>query len=439
MVRSVKAAAKRVPRKPSRKQAKLDWNRVACDVFVGGVNSPVRAFRHIGGEPVVVKRASGAHVWDVRGRRFLDCIMGWGALLLGHKAPAVVSALNRGIRAGELFGLTHPNEMALAQAIVSRVPSVERIRFTVSGTEAVMTAVRLSRACTGRDKILLFDGCYHGHSDTLMAGANAGIPASWSDSVVRVAFNDQEALKRAFAAQGSALACAVVEPVAANIGVLAPEPGFLQLLRRLTTEAGALLIFDEVVTGFRLCNGSAQAVYGVCADLTTFGKIIGGGLPIGAVGGANRLMERLAPVGDVYHGGTFAGHPLSMASGSALLAAIDRREPYARLTDLTERLACGIRSQATDADVRVTVNRVGSMLTVFFCKGPVRDGASARAASRERFATWARALQQQGILIAPSPNEAIFISAAHTRAHIDSFLDASRLGLARVIAEHPDA
>jgi glutamate-1-semialdehyde 2,1-aminomutase len=405
----------------------------AASVLVGGVNSPVRAFGHIGGEAVIVRRADGASVWDVRGRKYLDFIMGWGALLLGHNPPAVSRALQAAVRSGELFGLTHPQEQELASLIAGRIASIEQVRFTVSGTEAVMTAVRLARAHTGRRKILLFDGCYHGHSDALMASASsAGIPETWAESVIRVPYNDIAAVEAVLAREGERLACAVVEPVAANIGILPPEKGFLEALRRSTARAGVLLIFDEVVTGFRLCNGSAQQVYGVSADLTTLGKIIGGGMPIGALGGPRRLMQHLAPVGDVYHGGTFAGHPLSMAAGTAMLRNIRTRPPYRQLESLTARLVDGLRIQAASAGVGARINRVGSMMTVFFSDRPVRDKETASAASHEAFALWARTLQRQGILVAPSPFEAVFVSAAHTRAHIDAFLEAAKTAWKRV-------
>ena len=395
--------------------------------LVGGVNSPVRAYRHLGGAPVILARSRGATVWDVDGTPFIDFIMGWGALPLGHNSPEVIRALRARMAQGVLLGLTHPAEAELARLISEAVPSVEQVRFTVSGTEACMTAVRLARASTGRDTILAMEGCYHGHSDALLAGlpaapqnvggaqagTTAGIPASVAAHVIRVPYNDAEAAARAIAAHGRELACVIIEPVAANMGVVPPQPGYLARLRQLTKAHGILLIFDEVVTGFRVAHGGAQARFGVTPDLTVFGKIIGGGLPIGAVGGPRPLMQRLAPDGDVYHGGTFAGHPLSMAAGIATLRVLHARPPYEGLERSSARLADGLHDAARRSRVAVTINRIGSMLTVLFSR-------------REQFAPWARALQAQGILIPPSPHETWFVSTAHTPRHIERAARAAR-------------
>ena len=398
---------------------KSEIHNDACQYLVGGVNSPVRAFRHIGGSPLIVTRGRGARIYDAEGRAYVDFIMGWGALILGHNDPVIRRALQRQALGGTVLGLTHPAEIELARLIAEAVPSVEQVRFTVSGTEACMTAIRLARALTGRTKILMFKGCYHGHGDSAMAGKTKGIPEVLARETITSPYNDREALERVMDTQGTQLACAIIEPVAANMGVVVPEPGYLAQLRALTSRHGALLIFDEVVTGFRVAYGGAQVLFNVTPDLTTFGKIIGGGLPIGAVGGPKHFMQRLAPEGDVYHGGTFAGHPLSMVTGIAALRALKVAAPYAKLDQQASRLAHGLLAAAQRAGLPVQVNRVGSMLTVFFSRQPVNNHATASASDRERFAQWARELLRQGVLVPPSPLEALFVSTAHAARDID--------------------
>ena len=381
--------------------------------LVGGVNSPVRAFRRIGTDPVILTQASGAEVVDIQGRRFVDFIGGWGALILGHNPPPVIRALHQAMERGVLFGLTHPAEIELARAIVQAVPSVEQLRLTVSGTEACMTAVKLARAHTGRSKIMIFEGCYHGHGESLMTGQSAGIPELLAREVVRVPYNDGPAFDEAIARFGDELACTIIEPVAANMGVVVPDAGYLARIRAATRERGILLIFDEVVTGFRLGPGGAQQYFGVAPDLTTFGKIIGGGLPIGAVGGPSSLMRRLAPEGDVYHAGTFAGHPLSVAAGLAALTQLAAEPPYEPLEQLTRRLTEQLSALASACGIPLRINRAGSTFTVFFDRP-------------DRFAAWATYLLAEGVLVPPSPVEALFISTAHTDAHVDWFLKAAR-------------
>jgi glutamate-1-semialdehyde 2,1-aminomutase len=385
--------------------------------LVGGVNSPVRAFRQIGVDPVMLMKGRRAEVMDVRGRRYIDFIGGWGALILGHRPPRVMAALRRALSQDVMTGLTHPDEVRLARLITQAVPSVEQVRFTVSGTEACMTAVKLARAYTKRTKILTFEGCYHGH-------------APMGESVT-VPFNDLAAAQAAIRQHAETLACVIVEPVAANMGVVAPEPGFLAGLRELAARYGIVLIFDEVVTGFRLGAAGAQGRLGMQPDLTTFGKIIGGGLPIGAVGGPKRIMQRLVPEGDVYHGGTFAGHPLSIAAGIATLSALEEQPPYEPMERLAQQLAEGLTQEAQEAEAPVQVNVVGSMLTVFFSETPVRDAAQAKACDRQRFGQWARSLLEQGVLVPPSPLEALFLSAVHTEEHLARFLTASRRAFLR--------
>ena len=371
----------------------------------------------------------GATVKDSHGRQYLDFIMGWGALILGHRPPTVERAIQQGITRGVLTGLTHPAEVELARLISEAVSSVEQVRFTASGTEACMTAVKLSRAYTGRTKILTFDGCYHGHGDSLLARKSAGIPSLIAQETVTVAYNDRPAFEHAMRTYGTELACVIIEPVAANMGVVAPDPGYLALIRELTARHGVLLIFDEVVTGFRIGYGGAQGLFGMRPDLTTFGKIIGGGLPVGALGGARRIIQRLAPEGDVYHGGTFAGHPLTMAAGIATLEALKTHPPYEEIDRLCECLAAGIIDASRRAGVPVQVNRVGSMFTVFFSDGLVRDFVAAKASRRERFARWARALREAGVLIPPSPFEALFVSSAHREADVDRVIRTAEVAM----------
>ena len=393
--------------------------------LVGGVNSPVRAFRAVGQEPLFLERGRGAVVVDADGTRFIDLIMGWGALILGHAPPAVVRAVRKRVADGAHLGLTHHGEVELARAIAEAIPSVEQVRFTASGTEACMTAVRLARAHTGRAKVLTFEGCYHGHSDGLLVTRSAGVPQTLAQDTLIAPYQDGDAVEAAFARFGGQIAGAIVEPVAANMGVVVPDRRFLQRLRALTAQHGALLMFDEVVTGFRVAYGGAQALVGVTPDLTVLGKIIGGGFPIGAVGGRRDVMQRLAPEGGVYHAGTFAGHPAAMAAGLATLKELRRANPYERLEALTRRLAEGLRQAAARAGLPVQVNQAGSMLTLFFSGRPVTDFSSAKAAQPAQFAAWANHLRQQGVLVPPSQFEAMFLSTAHTQDMVDRIASVS--------------
>jgi glutamate-1-semialdehyde 2,1-aminomutase len=375
---------------------------------------------------MLAARGRGPWLTDLHGQRAVDFIMGWGALILGHRHPRVSQALRAQLSAGIHFGLTHEAEIELARLISEALPSIEQVRFTPSGTEACMTAIRLARAHTGRSKILSFEGCYHGHSDgvlvkrgsglaTLGLAKSAGVPESIAAETVVVPFNDGAALEEAMARFGAQLACAIVEPMPANMGVMIPDLEWLRRLRALTTQHGAVLIFDEVVTGFRVAYGGAQTVCRIAPDLTVLGKIIGGGAPIGAVGGPRRLMQRLAPEGDVYHAGTFAGHPLAMAAGVATLRELARTPVYERLEARGARLAEGLREAAARAGVAVQVNRIGSMLTPFFRDGPVRNFDDARQTDVKQFAAFANRLRDRGVLIPPSPFEAWFVSVTHTQ------------------------
>ncbi|MGI8872146.1 MAG: glutamate-1-semialdehyde 2,1-aminomutase [Candidatus Limnocylindria bacterium] len=409
-------------------------------LFPGGVNSPVRAFRAVGRAPLVLQRGEGPHVWDADGRRYVDYIGGWGSGMLGHAHPDVVAAVGRAARNGFALGATHPLEVELGEAIRRAMPSIERLRFTSSGTEAVTSAVRLARAATGRDMIVKFAGAYHGHADGLLVEAgsgvatqaipgSAGVPAATARLTVVLPYNDLAAVTAAFAAHSERIAAVVVEPVAANVGVIAPQPRFLEHVRDTSRAAGALLLFDEVITGFRLGAGGAQARFGIQPDLTTLGKIIGGGMPIGAYGGQADLMELVAPAGPVYQAGTLSGHPLSMAAGIATLAALTP-ERYGRLEVAAEHLELGLQAAAAGANRQIAIARVGSLLTVFFRPSVPHNAAEALSSDRAAYARFFGAMLDRGILLPPSPFEAWFLSMAHTGVEIDATLEAARAAFA---------
>jgi glutamate-1-semialdehyde 2,1-aminomutase len=411
------------------------WRARAADLFPGGVNSPVRAYRAVGGEPPIIVRGAGAHVWDADGRRFIDLVGAFGPLILGHADPAVGAALHRQVDFGGPFGATAPGEIELAEAIRDAMPSMERMRFVSSGTEAAMSALRLARAATGRDLILKFAGGYHGHADGLLAEAGSGLatlslPASAGVTQAAAAqtliapYNDLDAVRALFAAQANRIAAVIVEPVAANMGVVPPEPGFLDGLRAITRETGALLIFDEVITGFRVAHGGAQGRYGITPDLTVLGKIIGGGLPVGAYGGRRDLMALIAPDGPVYQAGTLSGHPLTMAAGVATLRSLSAGS-YAELERLGASLAAGLESAAAAAGATISVARVGSLLTPFFLEAPPRSYAQAQQADGAAYARFFHAMLRAGILLPPSPHEAWFLSLAHTPTEIAAVVAAA--------------
>jgi glutamate-1-semialdehyde 2,1-aminomutase len=397
----------------------------------GGVNSPVRAFRGVGGEPFFVARAQGARLWDVDGRAYIDYVGSWGPMILGHAAPVVVDAVAAAAARGTSYGAPTPGEVEMAEAIAQAYPSIEMMRLVSSGTEAAMSAIRVARGATGRDVLVKFDGGYHGHADSLLVKAGSGgatfsipdsrgVPAALAALTLTVPFNDIAAVRAIFDARGSEVAAVIVEPVAGNMGVVPPAPGFLEALREVCTRHGAVLIFDEVITGFRVARGGAQALYGVQPDLTCLGKIIGGGLPVGAYGGRTDLMSQVAPLGGVYQAGTLSGNPLAVAAGLATIRALGSGDAYARLEALGERLARGLVAGARQAGIPLTVNRVGSMLTGFFCAGPVTDYASAKRADTARYARFFHALCAGGVYFAPSQFEAAFVSLAHTEADIDA-------------------
>jgi glutamate-1-semialdehyde 2,1-aminomutase len=412
----------------------------AQEVIPGGVNSPVRAFRAVGGQPLFIDRGEGSHIWDADGREFIDYIGSWGPLIFGHRPPDVMKALEEALAIGTSFGAPTEREVELAELITKFVPSVEKVRLVNSGTEATMSAIRLARGFTGRERIVKFDGCYHGHGDSLLVKAGSGVatlglpdspgvPQNLAELTTVLPFNNPEALKSEFDRRGSDIACVIVEPVVGNMGCVPPHAGYLDLLRDVTRRSGTLLIFDEVMTGFRLARGGAQQKYGIQADLTTMGKVIGGGLPVGAYGGRAEIMNRVAPAGPVYQAGTLSGNPLAVAAGLATLRRLEKENPYGRLEELGLRLERGLLEAAERAGVRARVNRVGSMFTLFFTNQDVFDFESAKTSDTQQFNRFFNAMLKQGVYLPPSQFEAAFISAAHTNADIDRTVDAAMKAL----------
>jgi glutamate-1-semialdehyde 2,1-aminomutase len=429
----------------------------ALKYIPGGVNSPVRAFRAVGGQPFFVNKAKGARVWDVDGNELIDYVCTWGPAILGHAHPKIISAVKSAADCGTSFGIPNPFEVTMAKLICEFVPSIQKVRMTNSGTEACMSAIRLARGFTKRDKIVKFDGCYHGHADSLLVKAgsgaltfghpdSAGVPADFAKHTIVLPFNDTGAVKAAFRANKNKIACIIVEPVPGNAGLYLPRPGYLEFLRAATTANGALLIFDEVMTGFRLAKGGAQERFGIKPDLTCLGKIIGGGLPVGAFGGRADVMDWLAPLGPVYQAGTLSGNPLAMAAGIAALKELSSAEfgmrsaesasgrtraviphsafrtprlnAYARLEALGSQLEAGMRDAARSAKIPMTFNRCGSMFCGYFTGEPVWNLADAMNSDRERFKKFFHGMLAEGIYLAPSQFEAGFISTAHTAADI---------------------
>ncbi|MGA2788657.1 MAG: glutamate-1-semialdehyde 2,1-aminomutase [Verrucomicrobiota bacterium] len=440
----------------------------ALKYIPGGVNSPVRAFRAVGGQPFFVNRAQGAHVWDVDGNELVDYVCTWGPAILGHAHPKIIAAIKAAADHGTSFGIPNPFEVTMAKLICELVPGVQKVRMCNSGTEACMSAIRLARGFTKRDKIIKFDGCYHGHTDSLLVKAgsgaltfgypdSAGVPAAFTQHTIVLPFNDTDAVKAAFAANKAEIAGIIVEPVPGNAGLYLPKPGYLEFLSEITKANGALLIFDEVMTGFRLAPGGAQERFGIKPDLTTLGKIIGGGLPVGALGGRADIMDLLAPLGPVYQAGTLSGNPLAMAAGIAALeelsssrresahskkikkqnakskigqsglasAATKKTNVYARLEELGARLEAGMKDAAKSAKVPVTFNRCGSMFGAYFTSGPVWNLADAMKSDRERFKKYFHGMLAEGIYLAPSQFEAGFISTAHRPADLEKTVRAA--------------
>ena len=411
----------------------------------GGVNSPVRAFRSVGGVPPFLVRGQGAHVWDADGNRYIDYVGSWGPLILGHSAPEVVEAIVQASRSGTSFGASTPAEADLAALVVEAFPAVEKVRFVSSGTEATMSAIRLARAYTQRKFIIKFEGCYHGHSDALLVKAgsgvatlgipgSAGVPPEFVEFTLALPYNNRDAVEQAFAKFPGQIACVIVEPVVGNMGCVPPQPGYLEALREITAREGALLILDEVMTGFRVAYGGASELYNIKPDLTTLGKIIGGGLPVGAYGGRAEIMDLVAPVGPVYQAGTLSGNPLAMAAGIATLCQLkaNRAQFYQQLDKTAGKLVVSVLTAAKEAGVAMTANRVGSMFTFFFTDKPVADWDSAATCDTAAFGRFHGALLNAGVWLPPSQFEAAFLSTAHTEGDIEDTIAAAREALALV-------
>ncbi|WP_455371140.1 glutamate-1-semialdehyde 2,1-aminomutase [Petrachloros mirabilis] len=408
----------------------------AQQLIPGGVNSPVRAFRSVGGQPRFIKRAKGSRLYDVDGNTYIDYILSWGPMILGHAPSSVISAIKTAAGQGTSYGAPTELEVQLARQIRIAFPSMEKVRLVSSGTEAVMSAIRVARGFTRRDNILKFEGCYHGHSDYLLAKAGSGlatlgipdslgVPADFAKHTLTAPYNDISALRHIVKEHGKRLACIIVEPIAGNMGVVPPSQEFLQGLRTLTTENDILLIFDEVISGFRVAYGGAQALYGIKPDLTVLGKIIGGGLPVGAYGGRNEIMDLIAPSGPVYQAGTLSGNPLAVSAGLATLQQLRAKGIYKNLDARAATLAKGIGEAAKKFGITLTQTRVGSMLTSFFTPGPVVDWNSAKRSDTKRYGQFFHLMLDQGIYLAPSQFEAAFLSTAHTNADIEKTIRAA--------------
>ena len=406
----------------------------ALKYIPGGVNSPVRAFRAVGGQPFFVNRAKAARVWDVDGNEYLDYIGTWGPAILGHAHPRIIKAVQQAAENGTSFGIPNPFEVTMAKLICSLVPSVQKVRMCNSGTEATMSAIRLARGFTKRDKIIKFDGCYHGHADSLLVKAgsgaltfgnpdSAGVPAAFTEHTIVLPFNDSESVSAAFAANKNQIAGIILEPVPGNAGLYLPKPGYLEFLREITNANGALLIFDEVMTGFRLSKSGAQGRFGLTPDLSCFGKVIGGGLPVGAFGGRAEIMDCLAPLGPVYQAGTLSGNPLAMAAGIAALEELAATDAYQQLEQIGAQLEAGMKAAAKSSGVAMQFNRCGSMFCGYFTAQPVHNLADAMKSDRDRFKKYFHGMLAEGIYMAPSQFEAGFLSTAHTAADVQKTIE----------------
>lgn len=407
----------------------------AKKVLPGGVNSPVRAYRAVGRTPRFIERADGAYIWDVDGRRYIDYVCSWGPMILGHNHPVIREAVNKAVADGLSFGAPTRREVEIAELMTEMVPNIEMVRMVNSGTEAVMSALRLARGATGRDKIIKFEGCYHGHSDCMLVKAgssaiaggcpdSAGVPEGTAKDTLTAQYNDLNSVSRLFQENPDRIACVIVEPVAANMGVVGPDPGFLEGLRTLCDQNGALLIFDEVITGFRLAKGGAQEYFGVRADLVTFGKIIGGGMPVGAYAGSRELMEHVAPCGNVYQAGTLAGNPVAMAAGLAQLRYLnDHPQVYEKINASAQKLAEGMRQAARQTGAPVVINQIGSLAAPFFTADTVGSFSRAKRSDLNKYAEYFGRMLDSGIYLAPAQFEAMFVSAAHTDADIQHTIE----------------
>ena len=414
----------------------------AVELIPGGVNSPVRAFRGVGGTPRFIKSARGATITDVDDQTYIDYVGSWGPMILGHADGEIVTALQEAAARGTSYGAPNELEVLLAQEIVDAVPSIEMVRMVSSGTEATMSAIRLARGVTGRDKLVKFEGCYHGHGDSLLVKAGSGVatlglpaspgvPASLAANTLTLPYNDSDSLQQVFS-EHEDIAAVIIEPVAGNMGCVPPQPGYLEAVRQITSTHGALLIFDEVMTGFRVARGGAQELYGIAPDITTLGKIIGGGLPVGAYGGSKDLMRNIAPAGPIYQAGTLSGNPLSMTAGLITLRRLRDPSIYERLELSSAQLCEGLSAAARDAGVTTITNRVGSMWTTFFTKGPVFDWQTANSCDRQLYGRFFHAMLDQGIYLAPSQFEAGFVSVAHTEEIIGRTIEAAREGFKQI-------
>jgi len=415
----------------------------AAKLLVGGVNSPVRAFRSVGGDPLIIERGEGQYLYDADGNQLLDYVCSWGAILLGHANLAISSAIAEQAKRGTSFGVTTELEIELATLITRAIPFIEKIRFVSSGTEATMSALRLARGFTGRDLVIKFEGCYHGHADSFLSQAGSGlatlgiaecpgVPQALAQLTLNVPYNDLAAVEELFTRHKDKIAAVIVEPIAANMGVVLPRQGFLQGLRELTRKNGALLIVDEVITGFRLHNGSVQSLFGIEADLTTLGKIIGGGLPVAAYGGSATIMDRVAPLGPVYQAGTLAGNPLAMRAGIATLDQLSASGLYERIEKLASTLVGAIREVLRAEKIAGHVNAVGSLATLFFAQEPVHDYSDAKKSDTKKYTQYFRNMLERGVFLAPSQFEASFVSVAHTEFDIESAIKAAQHSLHQI-------
>lgn len=406
----------------------------------GGVNSPVRAFRSVGGEPLFIARGKGSKIYDADGKAYIDYVLSWGPMILGHAHPTVTARLKQAVAKGTSFGAPTELEITLAKMVKKAVPSIEMLRMVSSGTEATMSAIRAARGFTGRDEILKFEGCYHGHADSLLVKAGSGVatfglpdspgvPADLAAHTLTVPYNDISAVQDVAAREGERIACIIVEPVAGNMGCVPPAPGFLEGLRKVCDQYGIILIFDEVMTGFRVAFGGAQQLYNIKPDLTCLGKVIGGGMPVGCYGGRRDIMEKIAPIGPIYQAGTLSGNPIAMTAGIETLKILSKPTAYKTLEKTSAELENGLKAAAKEAGVPVTINRVGSMFTAFFTEERVIDFASAKTSDTGKFGAFFRAMLSHGVNLAPSQFEAAFLSLAHTRADVSKTIEAARKSL----------
>lgn len=415
----------------------------ACNLLPGGVNSPARAFSSVKENPLFIEKAKGSKIYDIDGNEYIDFIGSWGPMLFGHNKAEIVEAVKNQLEKGTSYGAPTVIETEMAEEIVKLIPSIDRVRMVNSGTEATMSAIRLARGYTDRDKIIKFNGCYHGHGDSFLIKAGSGqatlglpdspgVPAELARLTISLPYNDKEAIKEVFAEEGDEIAAVILEPVAANMGVVPPAEGYLEFLREITDEHGSLLIFDEVITGFRMASGGAQGYYGVEADLTCLGKIIGGGLPVGAYGGKKVIMDEVAPSGPVYQAGTLSGNPLAMAAGLEMMKLIQEPGVYVELKEKADYLAAGLREIAEESSLKLSVNQAGTLVSLYFTDEEVINYETAKTSDTDMYADYFQEMLKEGIYLAPSQYEAIFLSMAHEKADLDKFLDSAKIAINRI-------